>query len=206
MVSGANSSRINKVQAQAQQDLLNLLIQSEGVSVRHQIEEGEITLPEDPSQKVVYPWNPDQATDFFAEIETNSLLNGLEDQEITDRAENFFKTLDHLWETSIQAKLTRKFATVPKAILAAIAQQAEALVNSSSDLAGQLVQCVQTSLPVWSEEDLYVFARPVAYAMRGEEPKYELPQDWQALSEIEQAKLTLAIAKYALNIAQQEQD
>ncbi|OUC14297.1 MAG: hypothetical protein B0A82_12455 [Alkalinema sp. CACIAM 70d] len=205
MVSGANSSRINQVQAQAQQDLLNLLIQSEGASVRHHIEEGEITLQEDPNQKVAYPWNPDQAPEFFAEIETNSLLQGLENQEITDRAENFFKTLDHLWETSIQAKLARKFATVPKAILAAIAQQAEALVTSSSDLAGQLVQCVQTSLPVWSEEDLYVFARPVAYAMRGEEPKYELPQDWQALSDIEQAKLTLAIAKYALNLAQQEQ-
>ncbi|MBD2328269.1 hypothetical protein [Alkalinema sp. FACHB-956] len=213
MVSGANHSRISKVRTQAEQDLLNLLLQSEGTSVQQTIEDVEVTIQEEPSHKIAYPWNPDQSPEFFAEIESNHLLHGLDDQEITERAETFFTTLDHLWDTSLQAKLTRKFAMVPKSILVAIAQraevitqQAEAFVSSSSDFAGQLVQCVQTSLPLWSEEDLYVFARPVAYAMRGEEPKYDFPQDWQALSEIDQAKLTLAIAKYALNLAQQEQD
>ena len=55
---------------------------------------------------------------------------------------------------------------------------------------------------MWAEDDLRVFARPLAYAMRGEVASEPSSNDWAALSEIEQAKLTLAIAKYAMEHVQ----
>ena len=69
----------------------------------------------------------------------------------------------------------------------------------------KLVECVQALLPSWEVDDLLVLARPFAYAMRSSEPHtltslirdFE-ERDWANLSEIEQAKITLAIADYAL--------
>jgi hypothetical protein len=69
----------------------------------------------------------------------------------------------------------------------------------------KLVACVQALLPSWEVDDLLVLARPFAYAMRSSEPHtltslirdFE-ERDWANLSEIEQAKITLAIADYAL--------
>ena len=72
-------------------------------------------------------------------------------------------------------------------------------------MADRLVECVQSLLPDWAEDDLLVLARPFAYAMRGSqaadvesvlgEIRHE---DWTALSKIEQARVSIAIAHYAL--------
>ncbi|MFM6201130.1 MAG: hypothetical protein ACKPE1_18665, partial [Dolichospermum sp.] len=54
-------------------------------------------------------------------------------------------------------------------------------------------------------DDLLVLARPFAYSMRSSEPDKLTSlirdlenRDWCSLSEIEQAKISLAIANYAL--------
>ncbi|NJL85852.1 MAG: hypothetical protein HC886_07540 [Leptolyngbyaceae cyanobacterium SM1_1_3] len=69
----------------------------------------------------------------------------------------------------------------------------------------QLVYCVEDILAAWDQADLQVMARPLALAMRdgqGEAVEVALrsvrPENWQALSGMEQARLTLAIARYAI--------
>ncbi|HAG81788.1 MAG TPA: hypothetical protein DCL61_11625 [Cyanobacteria bacterium UBA12227] len=70
----------------------------------------------------------------------------------------------------------------------------------------RMIQCVEELLPNWAEDDLQVLARPLAYAMRGAEAEtVELalgavrPLDWTELSEIERARLSLAIARIAID-------
>ena len=87
----------------------------------------------------------------------------------------------------------------------AIAQKAQAVISSNLSIAEKLVQCVQQQLPNWGEEDLIVFSRPLAYAMRGENNPVEstlsaIPEiQWSELSDMEQVRLSMAIARYALD-------
>ncbi|MBD1846362.1 hypothetical protein H6F89_23655 [Cyanobacteria bacterium FACHB-63] len=164
----------------------------------------EVEVAEIPDSAIAYPWNPadPEAESFFNTLEQNFSLDAFSDAEIADRADAFFSHLDSLFAApTLETSLAQKFATVPQSILNTIAQQAQKLANSSATLAEQLIQCVQEALPQWAEEDLQVLARPLAYSMRGEEQIVK-SADWARLSETEQAKLTLAIARYALNEVQ----
>jgi hypothetical protein len=221
----------DRLTTQIEADLLNVLLPTDAVRVRRSLVEklsaaridslvdsqlselGEvdgveadaIEVYDNPKAKISYPWNPADSLDALSVTETNDIFNGLDPQEIDDRAQDFFSKLDHLWDQSLAATLSRKFANVPQQILNAIAQQAEKAKAASEDLADQLVNCVQGALPLWATEDLYVFARPVAYTMRGEDANASSPVDlnrnWDSLSKVEQAKLTLTIANYALSQA-----
>jgi hypothetical protein len=160
------------------------------------------SIPENAASKLVYPWNPttDASNDFFNAVDhadNADLLNSFTASELDEKATNFFNGLDQLWDQSLQTTLARKFATVPAAMLAQIAAQATQIAKTSTELLDQLTTCVQSVLPEWALEDLQVLARPMAYAMRGDgaEPT---TKDWAELSATEQAKLTLAIAHYAL--------
>ena len=67
-----------------------------------------------------------------------------------------------------------------------------------------MVECVLDILPQWDEEDLQVLARPLAYAMRdvdseGVELVVATKRPWAQLSEIEQARVSLAVARYAIS-------
>ena len=103
-------------------------------------------------------------------------------------------------------------AQVPQQMLDAIVQRAQQVLSSNLTLADQLVHAVQDCLPSWEEEDLQVLARPFAYAMRGSETEMlEVAlrsvrcAEWTELSGIEQARLSLAIARYAIDqLPQQE--
>ena len=90
-----------------------------------------------------------------------------------------------------------------------IAQKAAEIFNSQQPMAEQLIECVQTILPSLEVDDIMVLARPLAYATRSGESKriestlanfkQDESSEWTALSEIEQAKLGLAVAYHALN-------
>jgi hypothetical protein len=151
------------------------------------------------ASKLVYPWNPttDASNQFFNAVDNGDLLNSFTASELDEKATNFFSGLDQLWDQSLQTTLARKFATVPAAMLAQIAAQATQISQTSIDLLNQLTTCVQSVLPEWALEDLQVLARPMAYAMRGDSAE-PTTKDWAELSATEQAKLTLAIAHYAL--------
>lgn len=213
MTHEASRSNNSPLRLEIEQALINGLLQSEGVVVRWEreatIEESDIEVLEIPSSKIDYPWNPADSNSeaFFNELEQQSVFGELSDADFADRADSFFSHLDSLFAApTLQASLAHKFATVPQAFLNAIAAQAQKMASSSATLADQLVQCVQEVLPQWAEDDLLVLARPLAYAMRGDDSNAVdatvngvRSKDWEKLSETEQAKLTLAIARYALS-------
>lgn len=211
------SNHQNNPEANVEHDLWAALLEAEGVSCSwtsgEPLTEKIVTVEEDPHAKIAYPWNPAKADDFFAELEQESLFEDWQSEEITARSKSFFAHLDRLWAASsnnLQATLTQRFAArIPQNLLATIAQRAQHLVSSSLSLSDQLVQCVQDILPNLTElveEDLYVLARPLAGAMRDSGPQQAVdsalasvrPLSWEELSETEQARLSLIIARYAL--------
>ena len=186
--------------------LFNALVESDDVhwEIRHPIEDSQVEVSPNPNGRITYAWNPaePESEAFFTNLETDGLLNGLEPDVVNAQAGEFFTTLDHLWQRSLYPTLARKFATVPRTFLQAIAQQALQLAHTGQSLSEKLVQCGHAVLPDWSVDDLEVLARPMAYALRGESPSptaYLLVQDWKHLSATDQAKVSLAIAQYALD-------
>ena len=209
---------------QAEQDILSLLVSPDQTHLRciadrtadqsadkdnWQVESIDI-----PTATVSYPLNPADSQDWLEELSSHSLLDCWSEAELDERSTTFFGGMDQLWAPDLVAVLSQKFVTVPQEMLSFIALRASQLAKTSveqveqagglaRDLADQLIACTQSILPQWAEDDLRVFARPLVYAMRGESPKTDVPEkDWASMSEIEQAKLTLTIAKYAMAQAQ----
>ena len=162
-----------------------------------------------------YPWNPAEleAEAYFAERERGFFLSDWqEEEEIKSASQALFNQLHECWAPkvssvtdSLKLSLSKRFgALIPQAWLEAIANQAQQIFQSNLSLADQLVLCVEPVLPNWAQEDLLVFARPWAYAMRGTSESVEetsvtdQPVEWTDLSQIEQVRLTLAVAHSAL--------
>ena len=157
---------------------------------------------------VAYPWNP-------AQLESESYLNAIEqefalfdsfsDSDIAQKSQVLFAQLEQVWlATALQKSLRDKFARVPQDFLARIAQSVQNATVKYQSLADQMVECVLDILPQWAEEDLQVLARPLAYAMRevdseGTQLVMAARRPWAQLSEIEQARVSLAVARYAIS-------
>jgi hypothetical protein len=157
---------------------------------------------------VAYPWNP-------AQLESESYLMGLEqefalsdsfsDSDIAQKSQVLFAQLEQVWlATNLQKCLCEKFARVPQELLTSIAQSVRNATVKCQSLADQMVESVLDILPQWAEEDLQVLARPLAYAMReadaeGVELVMASRRAWTELSEIEQARVSLAVARYAIS-------
>jgi hypothetical protein len=168
-----------------------------------------------------YPWNPaePEAEAYFAELEREFLLDSWQDrEEIQDRSQEFFEQLNQCWASPaalaidpVTSELVERFATfVPQVKIEAIARRAQQAVSENLSLVEQLVSCVKPLLPNWAEEDLFVLARPWAYAMRGNpntlgEVNLDTTRatEWSELSQMEQARLSLAIARSAIAQLQQ---
>lgn len=175
--------------------------------------------PED----ATYPWNPtdNESDTYFYELEQQFAMQDVLEEELTSRSQNFYQQLDNLWlqvenssyykcntiaaaVNSLQENLQKVFAGgIPQNWLNAIATKATEIVASQQTLGEQLVECVQAVLPTWEADDLLILARPYAYAMRSHESQnvsaaIKPVEDWTTLSEIEQAKMGMAIAYYAL--------
>lgn len=164
-----------------------------------------------------YPWNP-------ADPEVWAYCEALE-QEIADTwsvadfepyVQTFSKQLDRAWEAFpvqrwsavFPTELFQRFsAQIPTHLLESIVHQAQQAIAQQQTLAEQLVVCVRDLLPAWTDDDLQVLARPFAYAMRSGADSEMLEgtlqsircASWADLSEIEQARLSLAIARYVLS-------
>jgi hypothetical protein len=163
-----------------------------------------------------YPWNPtDPQTEAYLEaLEQEFSLTDWEPSDIQARSRAFFAQVDQLW---LQKSLAQQFAErMPEQLLNQIVERAKKLIRSPLSMAEQLVECVQEVLPAWNIEDLQVLARPLAYAMRDFETesttvvdstlKTVRPVSWAELSELEQARLSLSIARYALAQVHQTTD
>ncbi|MBE9212748.1 hypothetical protein IQ247_08590 [Plectonema cf. radiosum LEGE 06105] len=176
-----------------------------------------------------YPWNlyEENTQAYFNQLEEQFPMQALLDEELDTRCEAFHNQLDALWskvETSahyncntnqavavkLQKNLQKEFCnSMPKDWINLIAQKAAEIFNAKQSITEQLIECVQAVLPSLEVDDIMVLARPLAYATRsGSHTKVESTlanynqednREWAALSEIEQAKVGLAIAYHALN-------
>jgi hypothetical protein len=163
-----------------------------------------------------YPWNPadPEAEYYYAETDADFSLDDWSDEEIGQKAQSFFSSLQSCWEDAPSAEpaisplaaLTAKFgARVPQQWLSKIAANVSTLATSNLEPVEQLVQSVQDLLSNWATDDLLVMARPYAYAMRCN-PGVDNPEnivrslDWTELSEVERAKFTILIAQYAIDL------
>jgi hypothetical protein len=169
-----------------------------------------------------YPWQPadPEAEPYLASLEAE--FDALADTELEAAIATGWQTLSaqlisqmsppEPLPPSVAAVLNRldQFqGRLPGDLLQSLATAATTLTRSSQPLINQLVQCVNTVLPTWETEDLMVLARPLAYSLRdgrGEILNLNLRAiptvDWEALSDLEQARLTLTIASLALKAAQ----
>lgn len=191
-------------QAQVELELLQLILQDSASS---------------------YPSNPaePEAEAYFASLEQEVIKAGWVEEDFFAPVQALTSQFNQLWaavdatETVAQrlfnTEFFQRFATqVPQQMLNTIVQRAQQMISSNRTLADQLVHAVQECLPNWEEEDLQVLARPFAYAMRGSETEMlEVAlrsvrcAEWAELSGIEQARLSLAIARYAIDqLPQQE--
>lgn len=173
------------------------------------------------SEDIVYPWNPaDLASDaYFDDLEQQFNWQDFSEIELMESANKFYDNLDEIWgQTVVETENTRNntvnylqqallnsFSMIPDILLAKIVQTATQVLRGEKSTSEKLVECVQTLLPNWDRDDLLVLARPFAYSMRSSEPDKLTSlirdlenRDWCSLSEIEQAKISLAIANYAL--------
>ena len=149
-----------------------------------------------------YPWDVTavDSNDPLDLIETPfSLCDGLEATVLEAQAHGFFNSLHQKFPTvsvSYRSSIFDKFASLlPAEHLNRLVESAENLVNSQLDNFDRLVVCLSELFPQWSSEDLQVFARPYAYTMRNGESKTNIEtENWQSLSEIEQIRLSAAIA------------
>ncbi|MBE9136984.1 hypothetical protein IQ254_07170 [Nodosilinea sp. LEGE 07088] len=114
---------------------------------------------------------------------------------------------------SVLGQISQFQERIPGGLLQSLATSATTLARSGQPLIDQLVQCVSVVLPTWNADDLAVLARPLAYSLRdgrGEILDLNLraisTAPWENLSDIEQARLTLAIASVALQTAQTTAD
>jgi hypothetical protein len=182
----ADSQYFRDSQTQAQMELLATIVQTD----------------------VAYPWNPAQleSESYLAALEQEfALSDSLSDSDIAQKSQVLFAQLEQVWlTTALQKSLREKFARVPEDFLARIAQSVQNATVKYQSLADQMVECVLDILPQWAEEDLQVLARPLAYAMRevdseGVEVVMATRRPWAELSEIEQARVSLAVARDAIS-------
>lgn len=170
-----------------------------------------------------YPWNPaePEAEAYFAELERGFLLEQWQEvEDITQASQALFNQLHQCWsspewvvEENLRQSLSEQFAAfIPEAWLEAISHKAQQIFSTNLSLAEQLVLCVKPLLPNWAEDDLLVFARPLAYAMRGksesatETNRVAQSIEWTELSSMEQARLSLTVAHSALLQLQNSSD
>lgn len=160
-----------------------------------------------------YPWNPAarESEAFFAELELNLLPDWQDEAETQGNSEALFNQFHEKWTQisvstadNLEQSLSERFANfIPQAWLVAIANRARTTISTNISLADQLVQCVKPLLPSWTEEDLFVLARPLAYAMRGKATPTR-SVEWTELSPMEQVRLSLTVAHSALVQLQEE--
>ncbi|MGF1568152.1 MAG: hypothetical protein ACFCVD_08770 [Nodosilinea sp.] len=168
-----------------------------------------------------YPWEPlsPEGDDYFFAAEAELDIAEVEDA-IAAGWNTFSTQIEARWgqlEITTAAPLFTKLNTqfqerIPAALLRSIAVAATDLARSGRPLVDQLVDCVNAALPTWDPGDLAVLARPLAFSLRDGRSEIldlslrSMPQpDWEALSSIEQARLSLAIASVALKEAEQNE-
>ncbi|NJO40468.1 MAG: hypothetical protein HC769_14315 [Cyanobacteria bacterium CRU_2_1] len=169
-------------------------------------------------EPTTYPFNvmEPEAEAYFANLEQEVLAAGWSTNEIAEQGQLLSSRLNQLWTDLAElapvstVSLPQFAARIPHQLWEQIVHRAQQVVSQNLSLADQLVQCVQDCLPDWGNDDLLMFARPLAYPMRSSVPTLESESlekaiqsvrsvEWTELTEIEQVRLSLAAARYAIS-------
>ncbi len=167
-----------------------------------------------------YPWLADKtAAAYGVQAEAAGQALEISDDEAIKGWQGLSTQLSQMFSQGerdgVVAQLKQKFADrLPVEMIARIGERAQQVV-SSGEAAGQnaleqMLACVQDVLSYVAEDDLRVIGRPMATAMRGSSAdelldvtiKSVRAAEWEALSPIEQARLGLAAARYAISQAE----
>ena len=196
--SPANSNRDNSNLSKTQAELLQSVLSEE-----------------------VYPWSPAEAAKHYEdELEEAGQALEVSDDEAVAGWKRLSTQLGEVWDDSnvdVLARLKQKFAArLPESVLATISDRAcqsvQELSKAARPITAQMIDCVKGTVGKIGEADLQVMARPMAFAMRSNGVNESIDATvtsvrqaaWEKLSPLEQAKLSLAAARYA--IAQFEGD
>ena len=162
-----------------------------------------------------YPWLPDSVANGYEEnLAAAGQSLEISDEEALVGWHGLSAQLNQIWAGSsvdVLALLRQKFAArLPETVLVAISdhaqQAAHGLSESAQPMVAKMIACVTGTVTAIGEADLQVMARPMAFAMRssGTEELVDATAasvrqaDWDNLSALEQAKLSLAAARYAI--------
>ncbi|MEO0770553.1 MAG: hypothetical protein AAFY72_14190 [Cyanobacteria bacterium J06649_4] len=161
------------------------------------------------------PWlATETAEEYGSRAEAAGAALEISDDEAASGWQALSQQLNQLWgetaeeNVSVLSRLQQKFAgRLPSDLLAMIGEKAQQVSKSGQPMVEQLVSCVQDGFTNLATTDLQVMARPMAFAMRGNSADELIEAtiqsvrkaDWKALSPIEQARLSLAAARYAIS-------
>lgn len=167
------------------------------------------------TEDTTYPWDPtaDESEEYFLQLEEHFAMQDVLEEELSSRSRAFYNNLDNLWShykdttslnlvAQVQEKLQAMFAQkVPQDFLKSIAQKAVEIFDTQQTLGEQMIDCVQSLLPDWNESELLILARrfEVVKSSTEKAPINTVDNEWTELSEIEKAKVSLAVASYALS-------
>jgi hypothetical protein len=157
-----------------------------------------------------YPWNPAESEAYFNRLEEEfAESNFLTNTDIVNGSQKLFASLEEKWSKfAVHKSLFERFGSrMPEDLLTKLANSIREISDKANrtlgglSLSDRLVYCVGEIMPQWALEDLEVLARPMAYAMRDSQldpidsTLANIPEiNWQDLSEVERARLSLAIA------------
>ena len=175
------------------------------------------------SADAVYPWQPleAEAEGYLTQLEAEFDALGEDELDAAIAAgwQTFSAQIAELAPSTTKDDLAQPAGVIldqirqfqdrlPIALLQNLATSATALARSGQPLIDQLVTCVHDLLPTWDTADLAVLARPLAYSLRdgrGEIVDLNLraipTTNWDNLSELDRARLTLTVASVALKVA-----
>ncbi|MEO0869328.1 MAG: hypothetical protein AAFY17_12975 [Cyanobacteria bacterium J06642_11] len=165
------------------------------------------------STQAPYPWQPEIAANYFSEATAAGDELAFSDEEVQLGWQAMSTRLNAIWGgPSIQMALAQRFASrLSQDVIEQITAKATQMVKTGRPLAEQLIGCVRDTLTGWDDADLQVMARPLAHAMRGQEEILDATIDsvrdveWQALSPMEQARISLAAARWVIDYVNEQE-
>lgn len=167
-------------------------------------------------EEETYPWLADGTSAAYeVHIEDAGQALEISDEEAATGWQGLSAQLDQMFgqtESRLSQQLKERFAgRLPAEMMVQIGDRAQQLASeakaSGQSVLDQMVACVQAVMTQMAEDDLRVMGRPMAMVMRGNSTdefvtatmKSVRMVEWEMLSEIEQARLSLAAARYAIS-------
>ncbi|MEL6900263.1 MAG: hypothetical protein AAFP07_04870 [Cyanobacteria bacterium J06606_4] len=163
------------------------------------------------------PWLAEGAAEYETRLESAGAALEISEEEAAAGWQGLSAQLSQIWteatsgvvaeNAGVLAQLQQRFGErLPGHLLTVIADKAQQAARGAEPMVAQMISCVQDEFAQLAVADLQVMARPMAFAMRGNSAD-ELVEatiqsirvgEWETLSPIEQARLSLAAARYAI--------